>query len=255
MKAIFNKLSDKVFENAYKHRIKSFYRVTKDKIEQTMYKYQLPLFVGIYIYHDAILNSYKDGIIKVPVSGDKNLGGHAVTLIGTKTIGGKKYYVMVNSWYTDIGDNGIFYLDPDYPIIESWLPLDYVPTEVKMTIGSNEYFVNGVSKTMDTAPMIVDNRTFIPVRFVSEAFGYEVIWHNESKEVEVKEYGFSYFLKIGSNKILETGGYTETECDVAPFINSDGRTMIPLRSLFELMGFSVVWNSTERSVTVSNIKE
>lgn len=46
--------------------------------------------------------------------------------------------------------------------------------KVVMTIGSTTYTVNGVEKTMDTAPVIVDGRTFVPVRFAAEAFGFTV---------------------------------------------------------------------------------
>jgi hypothetical protein len=45
---------------------------------------------------------------------------------------------------------------------------------VEMTIGSTTYKVNGTEKTMDTAPVIKDGRTFVPVRFVAEALGFKV---------------------------------------------------------------------------------
>lgn len=45
---------------------------------------------------------------------------------------------------------------------------------VEMTIGSTTYKVNGTEKTMDTAPIIKDGRTYVPVRFVAEALGFKV---------------------------------------------------------------------------------
>ena len=47
-------------------------------------------------------------------------------------------------------------------------------TEIVMTIGEDTYTVNGEEKTMDTAPVIQDSRTMVPVRFVAEALGYTV---------------------------------------------------------------------------------
>ena len=47
-------------------------------------------------------------------------------------------------------------------------------TEIVMTIGSDTYTVNGDEKTMDTAPVIQNSRTMVPVRFVAEALGYTV---------------------------------------------------------------------------------
>ena len=50
----------------------------------------------------------------------------------------------------------------------------YGNTTLTMTIGSTTYTVNGADKTMDTAPVLSGDRTFVPVRFVAEALGYEV---------------------------------------------------------------------------------
>lgn len=50
----------------------------------------------------------------------------------------------------------------------------YGDTTLTMTIGSTTYTVNGEDKTMDTAPVLSGDRTYVPVRFVAEALGYEV---------------------------------------------------------------------------------
>ncbi|MEE0511535.1 MAG: copper amine oxidase N-terminal domain-containing protein [Peptococcaceae bacterium] len=50
----------------------------------------------------------------------------------------------------------------------------YGNTTLTMTIGSTTYTVNGEDKTMDTAPVLNGDRTYVPVRFVAEALGYEV---------------------------------------------------------------------------------
>lgn len=47
-------------------------------------------------------------------------------------------------------------------------------TEVVMTIGETTYTVNGEEKTMDVAPEISGERTYVPVRFVGEALGFKV---------------------------------------------------------------------------------
>lgn len=47
-------------------------------------------------------------------------------------------------------------------------------TELTMTIGEETYTLNGEEKTMDTAPVLSGDRTYVPVRFVGEALGYTV---------------------------------------------------------------------------------
>ena len=46
--------------------------------------------------------------------------------------------------------------------------------EIVMTLDSKDYTVNGAKKTMDVAPFAKDNRTYVPVRFVGEALGFDV---------------------------------------------------------------------------------
>lgn len=48
-------------------------------------------------------------------------------------------------------------------------------TTIEMTVGSADYTINGVAaKAMDTEPVIVDGRTYVPVRFVAEGLGLDV---------------------------------------------------------------------------------
>lgn len=56
---------------------------------------------------------------------------------------------------------------------------------VKATINSNVMYINGAEKTMDIAPMIVDNRTLVPARFVAEAFDCDVVWDAEDMAVYI----------------------------------------------------------------------
>lgn len=53
------------------------------------------------------------------------------------------------------------------------------------TIGSKDYTVNGLTRTMDTAPVIVNSRTAFPIRFVAEAFGAKVDWDPASYTVSI----------------------------------------------------------------------
>ena len=56
---------------------------------------------------------------------------------------------------------------------------------IKLNIGKNSMMINGAYKPMDVAPFIQNERTFVPVRFVSEALGYNVEWDDGKKEVTI----------------------------------------------------------------------
>jgi hypothetical protein len=56
---------------------------------------------------------------------------------------------------------------------------------LKLTIDSKVLYVNGAAKQMDVAPVIKSGRTYLPARWVAEAFGYEVRWDAGTKTVLV----------------------------------------------------------------------
>lgn len=49
-------------------------------------------------------------------------------------------------------------------------------TNIVLKIGSNQPTVNGKKVTIDVPAMIIDSKTFVPLRFVSEALGATVQW-------------------------------------------------------------------------------
>ena len=47
-------------------------------------------------------------------------------------------------------------------------------TQIVMTIGESTYTVNGEEQTMDTAPVIQGDRTYVPIRFAAQGMGFSV---------------------------------------------------------------------------------
>lgn len=58
---------------------------------------------------------------------------------------------------------------------------------IGLTIGSNVLTVNGTPIVMDTAAMIKDGRTVLPVRFVAQALGAAVAWDEATQTVTVTQ--------------------------------------------------------------------
>ncbi|MDW7676171.1 MAG: fibronectin type III domain-containing protein, partial [Bacillota bacterium] len=55
----------------------------------------------------------------------------------------------------------------------------------RLTIGSTQYRVDGQLKQMDAAPVIVESRTLLPIRYVAEAIGATVLWDAQAQKVTV----------------------------------------------------------------------
>ncbi len=62
----------------------------------------------------------------------------------------------------------------DWNETEQRVTLTKEDSQIIMHIGDPEMTVNGEKITMDTAPIIVNDLTYIPLRYVGEAFGYTV---------------------------------------------------------------------------------
>jgi hypothetical protein len=57
--------------------------------------------------------------------------------------------------------------------------------KIKLTVGNKLFYVNGQKKQMDTAAITKEGRTFVPLRFVSEALGAQVNWDSAINTVEI----------------------------------------------------------------------
>lgn len=63
--------------------------------------------------------------------------------------------------------------------------LSYDGTEISLTIGGRTAFVNGSEEELDVTPVIINDRTMLPIRFIAERFGYTVLWNDESQTVTI----------------------------------------------------------------------
>lgn len=59
---------------------------------------------------------------------------------------------------------------------------------VVLWINQANYTVNGAKKSMDTKPVLVNKRTMVPLRFISEALGAQVQWDGATRTVYVALY-------------------------------------------------------------------
>ncbi|MDI6869312.1 MAG: copper amine oxidase N-terminal domain-containing protein [Coprothermobacterota bacterium] len=115
-------------------------------------------------------------------------------------------------------------------------------------IGKKEIQVNGEIKEMDVAPFIKDSRTFVPIRFVSEALGAKVDWVDSEKKVSITLKDIAISLWIDKYFAYVNG--VEKKLDVAPMI-VDSRTFVPIRFVSENLGAAVGWDTHEQKVSIT----
>lgn len=87
-------------------------------------------------------------------------------------------------------------------------------TAITLKIGEKEALVSGQTVTLDVPAVILNDRTYVPVRFVSESAGLYVEWIGAYKTVSVRSEKLGvYFLDVG-------------QADAAIVALPDGRSML-----------------------------
>ena len=117
---------------------------------------------------------------------------------------------------------------------------------VVMSVGSNEIVINDAKATIDAAPIVKNDRTFVPFRALAEAFGAEVAYDEATQAVTAELNGVKVVMTIGSATYTVNGA--EKTMDVAPFINGS-RTMVPVRFVAESFGIKVIPTYDENGAT------
>lgn len=96
---------------------------------------------------------------------------------------------------------------------------------------------DGKKLKLDNPPYIKEDRTLVPVRAVSEGFGFDVTWDAENKKVMI---GSIVEMTVGEKSMTVNG--KRVDLGVAPEIKN-GAAYLPLRALAEeALGKNVFWD-------------
>lgn len=121
------------------------------------------------------------------------------------------------------------------------LALLLIPSFV-LASGANKISIvlNNEVVATDVEPFLKDNRTFVPVRFISEKLGFKVDWNEKAQLVTITNNDKKIELTIG-NKEAKVDGKAAM-IDVAPLLK-DNRTFVPLRFISENFGVKTSWDA------------
>ncbi len=129
-----------------------------------------------------------------------------------------------------------------------------VQNEMKLKINQKIYAINGQEKLMDTVPIIIQDRVFLPLRSIAEGLGAEVEWNPLQNKAIVKTSDKIIQLTLDSNKAIINGQETLISAenpDIRPIV-VDERILLPLRFIAEGLHQNIEWNPTEQVITIYN---
>ncbi len=128
----------------------------------------------------------------------------------------------------------------------------YAQTPLILQINNKTMTANGIEKEIDSEPIIINNRTLLPIRAVMEEIGGTVNWDNETQEITLTYQGDITRLVIDSTTAYLND--TAITIDTAPVI-INGRTMLPIRFIAESFHFDVVWDNQTITITKQETAE
>ena len=128
----------------------------------------------------------------------------------------------------------------------------------RKNVATANVVVNGYNLKSRYAPYVDGNRTFVPIRELTELMGADVQWYQGTKSVRIRLRNQDVKLKINSSVVYVNNKKMQMDKQSTPRLtqyvrqNGDYKTMVPLRFLSENLGFNVQWNNAARQASVSN---
>ena len=123
---------------------------------------------------------------------------------------------------------------------------------IELKIGSGTMYVDGVAVSLQAPPIILNSRTFLPIRAIGEAIGAFVSWDAPTQKVTVTRGGNVLEFMIDWPQAKLNGWAKKIDphdMDVVPVI-MNGRTLLPLRFVAEALGLDVAWDPTTKKITI-----
>lgn len=126
--------------------------------------------------------------------------------------------------------------------------------QVKLTLGSNKIIVIEDNATtgqslLSVPATLINGSTMIPLRGVAEEFGAELNYDEASKTVTILRAEVEVKLTIG--QMTAEVNAEKITLSAAPIIQ-EGRTLLPLRGVFQALGLTVDYDDATKEIRISN---
>jgi hypothetical protein len=118
---------------------------------------------------------------------------------------------------------------------------------ILLQVDYTKAYINDAEVVLEAPPTIRNSRVLVPVRFISEAFGFGVAWDPIFNIVTIQAGGKTMRLQVG-NPVGDVFGKA-IRLDVSPTMIG-GRLFIPLSLVGTSFGASVVWDAALRVVRI-----
>jgi hypothetical protein len=143
----------------------------------------------------------------------------------------------------------------DLPILTQSNNSPSADNSVILKIGSSNAVANGTIKAIDSensevVPIITpEDRTIVPLRFISENFGAKVDWNGDTREVTITLDNTEIKMTVDSTVYTVNG--EEKTLDAPAQIYNDN-TMVPVRAVLESLSKELYWDGDNQLVIIGD---
>ncbi len=118
-----------------------------------------------------------------------------------------------------------------------------------MKVGNKQATVDGAKVTLPGAPFIQKgtNTNYLPLRFVGDTLGAQVVWDNKTKRVTVLRGDKMLELWVGKDTMTANG--IRQPVPAAPLLIK-GSVYVPVRLISEQLGQKVDWENKTQTITI-----
>jgi len=114
--------------------------------------------------------------------------------------------------------------------------------------GSHVVWVNGYPRDLDAPAYYgTPGRMMVPLRFVSETVGAEVLWNPVAQKITIRGDWTTIVLTVGSRTAFVNGVAVRLD---APAVLLNGRVFVPLRFICEALGAQVDYRPSTHSARI-----
>ena len=122
-------------------------------------------------------------------------------------------------------------------------------------LGATNIFYNDSLVTYtDQTPVIINDRTYVPIRDVFEKMGFQVKWNADTQLIYIMDEYYKIFINTNNNMLFAISFGLDTVCfeldDPIQLVN--GRTMLPLRQILESVNYEIRWEPATKSSVIVN---
>jgi hypothetical protein len=132
--------------------------------------------------------------------------------------------------------------------------ITYSPySQLFLKIGEAKAVLESKIESLESAPFIKSGSTFVPLRFISNAFQAKINFiAKPNQEIQLEYNGSIVYLWINKTKaqIKSKDGQIRELTLSAPPVIVLGRTFVPLRFIAEAFGAKVIWSAETESIEI-----